>query len=165
MKLPAWFLELAARERLLVICAAALGVFALVWMLALAPLLAGQRQARTELAEQREVLADIERVAARFGSQPMAGQQAADRPAAESLVVLVDRTTRAAGLGGHLKRNEPEGDAGIRLRFEDVPFDGLVDWLAGLQSAQAVGVVAATVDPGQVPGRVTVNLQLGRTAR
>ena len=114
---------------------------------------------------QREVLGDIERVAARLGSQPASGEQAAAGPATESLVVLVDRTTRAAGLGSHLKRNEPEGEAGIRLRFEDVPFDGLVDWLAGLQSTQAVGVVAATVDPGQAPGRVTANLQLSRASR
>ncbi|CAG0944975.1 Type II secretion system protein M [Gammaproteobacteria bacterium] len=158
------FASLAPRERMLVFAAAALGLFALLYALGIRPLLVSQRQAREDLEEQRAVLADIERVAARFGPQPGAGQQAAARPGEDSLVLLVDRSTRAAGLAAYLKRNEPEGNTGIRLRFEDAPFDELVTWLARLQAEHAVGVVAATADPGQEPGRVTANIQLGRPA-
>lgn len=158
------FASLAPRERMLVFAAAALGLFALLYALGIRPLLVSQRQAREDLEEQRAVLADIERVAARFGPQPGAGQQAAARPGEDSLVLLVDRSTRAAGLAAYLKRNEPEGNTGIRLRFEDAPFDELITWLARLQAEHAVGVVAATADPGQEPGRVTANIQLGRPA-
>ena len=158
------FASLAPRERMLVFAAAALGLFALLYALGIRPLLVSQRQAREDLEEQRAVLADIERVAARFGPQPGAGQQAAARPGEDSLVLLVDRSTRAAGLAAYLKRNEPEGTTGIRLRFEDAPFDELITWLARLQAEHAVGVVAATADPGQEPGRVTANIQLARPA-
>jgi len=115
--------------------------------------------------EASALLADIERVAARFGVRPGGESPAGTAAGTESLVVLVDRSTRAAGLGAYLKRNEPEGNTGIRLRFEDVPFDGLISWLADLQATQGVGVVAATADPGQEPGRVTANIQLARAAR
>lgn len=157
------FASLAPRERMLILAAAALGLFALVFVFGIRPLLSSQRRMQEDLSEQRAVLADIERVAARFGPQPGAGKQATARPGEESLVLLVDRSTRAAGLTAYLKRNEPEGNTGIRLRFEDAPFDELVGWLARLQAEQGVGVVAATADPGQEPGRVTANIQLARS--
>ncbi len=156
--------SLAPRERVLVLAAATLAVFALLFTFVLRPLLSSHRGALEALATQRAVLADIERVAARFGSQPTGTAQVAIQPGTESLVVLVDRSTRAAGLGAYLKRNEPEGSSGIRLRFEDAPFDDLIKWLADLQSSQAVSVVAATADAAREPGRVTANIQLARMA-
>jgi general secretion pathway protein M len=160
-----WLQNLAPRERMLMLSAAALAAFALVFTLGLKPLFTSRRTAEADLIEKRAVLADIERVAARFGPQAGRGAQPAARPGDESLVVLVDRSTRAAGLGAYLKRNEPEGNTGIRLRFEDAPFDDLVKWLSELQATQSVSVVAATADPGQEPGRVTANIQLARAAR
>lgn len=159
------FASLAPRERVLILIAAALAAVALLVFLGIRPLVLGQRKALEDLAGQRAVLADIERVAARFGVRPGGESPAGTAAGTGSLVVLVDRSTRAAGLGAYLKRNEPEGNTGIRLRFEDVPFDGLISWLADLQATQGVGVVAATADPGQEPGRVTANIQLARAAR
>ncbi len=156
-----WFTGLAPRERLLVASAASLTLVAVVVIGVLRPLAASRAAAQAGLEEKRAVLADIERVAARFG--PNAGARAAPVQASgESLVVMVDRTTRAGGLGAYLKRNEPDGDSSIRLRFENAPFDEMVRWLAGLQATQGIGVIAASIDPGQDVGRVNANLQLSR---
>jgi type II secretory pathway component PulM len=84
----------------------------------------------------------------------------------ESLVVLVDRTGREAGLGGALRDQSPSGDQGLRLRLEAAPFDVLVVWLASLQQQYGVKVDAATIDATAAPGLVNASLTLthGATA-
>jgi general secretion pathway protein M len=161
MPIRQWFDALAPRERLLVSAAGLLLVVAIVVIGGLRPLVVSSRSATAQLADRQAVLADIEHVAARFGPQAGAGASGA-HPTGESLVVLVDRTTRSRGLGAYLKRNEPDGTDSIRLRFENVSFDELVAWLADLQATQAVNVVSASADPGQDAGRVGANLQLSR---
>ncbi len=157
-----WWDALAPRERLMVSAAGGFALVALVMMGVLRPLAAARLAAETELADKQVVLADIERVAARFG--PRAAGAAATQPSGESLVVLVDRTTRSGGIAAYLKRNEPDGQTGIRLRFENAPFDELVAWLGEIQASQGVGVVSATADPGEAAGRVSANIQLARAA-
>lgn len=161
MSLRQKFDALAPRERLLVSLAGAVLLVAVVILTVVRPLSTSLRTATAQLADKRAVLGDIEHVAARFGRQSGA---AAARPTGESLVVMVDRTTRSRGLSPYLKRNEPDGTDSIRLRFENVPFDELIGWLADLQTKQAVGVVSASADAGQDSGRVSANLELARAA-
>jgi general secretion pathway protein M len=156
-----WFQTLAPRERVLVTIAGALLVAAVVVIGAVRPLASGHKRATEQLSDKRAVLADIERVAARFG--PQSSGAVAAQPGGESLVVLVDRMTRSRGLAPYLKRNEPDGDASIRLRFENAPFDELIGWLVEMQATQGVSVVNATADPAKDTGRVSANLQLSRS--
>jgi len=160
-----WFNSLASREKVLVVLAGALTILALLVIGVIRPLASSHEMATRALTDKRAVLSDIERVAGRFG--PNAGTSAAQAsPSGESLVVLIDRTTRSGGLGAYLRRNEPDGNSTIRLRFEDAPFDELITWLVDLQTTQGISVISATTDPGQEPGRVNASLQLSRaTAR
>jgi general secretion pathway protein M len=159
--LRAWFDGLAPRERIMVGAAVVVLLVAIVVVGGIRPITESRKTAVAGLADREAVLADIVRVAARFGPQA-GGGAATSKPSNESLVVLMDRTTRARGLAPYLKRNEPDGNASIRLRFENVPFDDVASWLAELQATQAITVVSASVDPGDSPGRVTANLQLSR---
>ena len=160
MDLRTRFEQLAPRERLLVTVAGILAMFALVVILGVRPLFANSRRASELVADKQTLLADLERVAARLGPQsPLNGAGPADN---QPLVVLVDRTTRARGLGPFLKRNEPDGPASIRLRFENVPFDTLVEWLVEMQNAHQVATVNASIDAAQDTGRVNCSLQLAR---
>jgi general secretion pathway protein M len=77
----------------------------------------------------------------------------------ESLVVVVDRTAREAGLGTALRDQSPSGNSGLRLRLEAAPFDTLVTWLANLQQQHGVGIEAATIDAAG-PGLVNATLSL-----
>jgi general secretion pathway protein M len=154
-----WFAGLAPRERVLVAAAAALAAFAVVYTGIVAPVYGARARAAESVAQRRQLLADIEGVARRFGPQ---GARPATAASADSLVVVVDRSTREAGLSAFLKRNQPEGAAGIRLRFENVPFDQLLEWLAAARSEDGLRATAATFDPAGEPGRVNSNIVLSR---
>ena len=160
--LQEWFDKLSARERWLVLGAAAFAVFALIYALALQPLYSARTRAALAVEQQRSLLNDIEQVARRYGPQNSSSPAV---PSGESLVVLVDRSTRERGLGAYLKRNQPEGASGVRLRMENVPFDDLTSWLAVLQGTQQLATVSASFDPAGEPGRVNSNLVLELTGR
>jgi general secretion pathway protein M len=162
-QLREWFDKLAPRERLLVLVAGAFAIFALVYGLGLQPLYSARGRAAAEVEAQRSLLTDIEQVARRIGPQ---GAASSPVPAnGESLVVLIDRLTRERGLGTYLKRNQPEGAAGVRLRLENVPFDELTSWLAEVQMRHGLAATSASFDPSGEPGRVNSNLVLERAGR
>jgi len=156
-ELRRWLGGLAPRERNLVYLAASLLLVALVYLLVVLPVTsaASRRAARIEqktadLAWMREVTPQVMAAAA-------AGGGAAS---GESLVVLVDRTGREAGLGNAIRDQSPSGEHGLRLRLEAASFDVLVTWLASLQQQHGVRVDAATIDAAGAPGLVNASLTL-----
>ncbi len=157
-----WFEQLAARERVMVSAAAVLLIFAIIYLAGLRPLLISAERKATAVANQRELLADLTQVAARRG--PQRGAAAGAGGSDQSLVLVVDRTTRDKGLAAYLKRNQPDGTDAIRLRFEDAPFDNLLSWLVEMQSSYGVGAISANIDTSRSPGRVNCNLVLSRAA-
>jgi len=158
-----WLEKLAPRERVLVLAAAAFAAFALIYALGLQPLFAARGRAAAEVEAQRSLLSDIEQVARRFGPQGATSVPAGSP--GESLVVVIDRSTREKGLGTYLKRNQPEGASGVRLRLENAPFDELAGWLADVQARHGLAAVSASFDPSGEPGRVNSNLVLERVGR
>jgi general secretion pathway protein M len=78
----------------------------------------------------------------------------------ESLLVVVDRAAREAGLGNSLTNSEPSGPGRLRVRLEKAQFDILVGWLARLSEQNGIGVESATVDNAGAPGIVNAGLVL-----
>ncbi|MCL4791238.1 MAG: type II secretion system protein M [Gammaproteobacteria bacterium] len=157
-----WFDKLAPRERWMVMAGALLALVALIFAVGIRPVYRARAAAAEQLVEQRRLLADIEQVARRFGPQSAA---AGTPVSSESVVVLIDRSTRERGLSSYLKRNQPEGNDGVRLRMENAPFDELLLWLSDVQSGQGLAAVSASFDPSGEPGRVNANLVLSPTGR
>lgn len=79
-----------------------------------------------------------------------------------SLMSAVDQASKQSALGKGPARIQPEGDREVRVWFEDVSFDGLVGWLAELQTHYGVSVQAMDIEPQAAPGRVNVRLSLVR---
>jgi len=161
LKLKSRFQQLVPREQLLVSVAAALTVITLIVTLGVRPIISNTTRGNERVADKRQLLSELERVAERIGPQTGAGQVA---PGAgnQSLVVIVDRTTRSNGLAPYLKRNQPDGTTSIRLRFENVPFDAVIEWLGIIKSQHGLRTTAANFDTASTPGRVNCNLTLSR---
>ena len=162
-RLRIWLARLSQRERTLVLAAGGLAAIGLLYLALVMPLQAmtGRREARVEqksadLAWMREVAPAVTAAAAAGG--------AADVPTGESLVVLVDRTAREAGLGSALRDQSPNGEAGLRLRLEAAAFDALIEWLGRLQEGHGVAIEAANFDATGSPGLVNASLTLAHPA-
>lgn len=142
--------RLTVRERVLLLGAAAalllLAAVHLVWF----PLQARAAQHRAEIAAYLELGEAARRAAARPVAAPA---PAPSEPAAS-------RVTRSAEVAGlTLTRLEP-GPQGLGVLLAEAPFDGLVDWLARLETEERLAVTAAEIDRRITPGTVTARITL-----
>ncbi len=155
-----WFNSLSQRERWMVAGCAAVVVLALVWVLAVQPVLQHAAGLSERVSSKRAQLASLHELAATI--QPGGATGPARAATNESVVVIIDRTTRERQLAGYLKRNQPEG-SGVRLRLEGAPFDAVVTWLGDLQERYGMQTSSANFDiAGQ--GRVNASLVISRGA-
>ncbi|MDH3840355.1 MAG: type II secretion system protein M [Chromatiales bacterium] len=156
-----WLESLQPRERWMVFGCAAFVALVVLYLAVLRPLYGGVSRAETRIQEKRQLLADIKSAAAQVRS---GGRTVRVIDTSQSLVVVVDQTTRKSGLAGVLKRNQPNGDNGIRVRFDDAPFDQVLSWLGNVQVDYGLSIVSASFDGGAQIGQVTANLVLERPA-
>jgi general secretion pathway protein M len=154
-----WFLGLAARERYFVAAGAVLVTVLLLWGLVLSPLYGATAAAASRVEAKQNLLGFLRGAAAELAA---AGDVPAARPdlAGQSLVVVVDRSAREAGLGAALTRNQPVGDDGIRVRLENASFDALARWLAALDARSGLAIESASFDRTNQDGRVNASLVL-----
>ena len=99
-------------------------------------------------------------------AMPQPAQVAQQSPAVsatQSPVVIVDATLRNRSLG-QPKRSQPTPN-GIRVEFENVPFDDLVLWLGDLSSQYAMEVQSGSLSTAaqSAPGRINATLTIERT--
>ena len=155
--MKSWFETLQPRERLMVLLGGALAALILVWSFAWTPLRDANIEFDATLAEKHSLLANARRLPQGSGTAPTATAESE-----ESLVLVVDQTHRAHGLGGTLSRNQPDGEDGIRVTFQRVPFSQLVSWLGALRQGHGIIVISANFDGTQQPGLVNASLVLRR---
>jgi general secretion pathway protein M len=158
-----WFRGLKPRERVVIVAGAVLVLATAIYLFVLAPFyasVAAREQAvarkKADLAWMRSVAAEVRALSA---NQPMLAA-----PTNESLVVLIDRTAREAGLSSALTGQTPNGETGIRVRLESASFDRTMMWLANLELSHSVSIESVTFDRAASPGLVNVSLVLNRAA-
>lgn len=157
-----WFESLEPRERLFVGMGAIVVIVAVFWGLVWLPLDKGHRALQESVSNWERSLAELRPLVAM--PQPSGGVQ--QRPAVgstESPVVIVDTTLRNRSLG-QPKRSQPTPN-GIRVEFENVPFDDLVLWLGDLSSQYAMEVQSGSLSTAAQsgPGRINATLTIERT--
>jgi len=161
MTMKQWFNQLESREQILVTVAGILGIFTLIITLGVRPIINSTTTGYERIEEKRQLLSELERVAERIGPQNTRGQ-ASSGTGNQSLVVVVDRTTRDHGLAPYLKRNQPDGTSSIRLRLENAPFDAVIEWLGVVRDQHGLRITSANIDKASETGRINCNLTLSR---
>lgn len=156
-RLLEWLQARSGRERRVLAGGAALALVLLVLVIVL-PLGRAVTGATARIEAKHADLAWMRGVAAELAAAgPASPAHAAGQ---ESLVVLVDRTAREAGLGESLTSSQPSGAGGLRVRLERASFDSMLAWFARLADQHGVRVEAADVEAAGEPGRVTANVVL-----
>jgi type II secretory pathway component PulM len=153
--IEAWYGALAPQEQAFVRWGALAGGLLLVAGVVL-QLHGVVGRAEQRLAAKRADVAYIQSVLPELRLVP--AQQAAN----QSLVLVIDRTTRDAGLAGTLRATEPSGPSSVRVRFEGASFETLVTWLLRVLREDGLAVQAATFEKTTAPGRVNASLTFVR---
>ncbi len=158
--MKSWFEALAPREQVLVALAGVLTVIVVIYLGVWLPLERANARLETRVESQRELVTELRQLRGRVAA-PAAGG-AATGGGGQSLVVVVDSTVRQRGLGTALKRSQPLDGDSIRVNFENVAFDALVQWLGQLASGHGIEIGAASFSSRTEPGRVDATLTLER---
>ena len=160
-----WFAALAPRERIMVMVCGVVIVLALVWQLLINPLFVGVTALDKRVADKTARLATMQEQASQIWvdteATGAAGSPSRSDSAGQSIVVIIDRTTRSRQLAQYLKRNQPDGNNGVRLRLEGAPFDTLMSWLGELNNSYGMKVSSANFDESG-PGRVNCSIVIVR---
>ena len=150
----------SAREQALLAALAVMAVMALaaIWYFAaVGPLLDRAESYKQRRAAETELLERLDRVGSRIAALP------APRPRSDaSLLLLVNRSVRDAGLSGFLEEGAADGETRVRLRLRDAPFPQVSAWLAGLAVQEGIRTVSADIERGSAPGVTQVSLVLER---
>ena len=78
----------------------------------------------------------------------------------ESLLVIIDRSAREAGLGSALAGSEPGAPGSLSVRLQKASFDTLLAWLTRLAQQNGVYVDSATIEKAGGPGLVNAAIVL-----
>ncbi|BCO31810.1 hypothetical protein TspCOW1_19130 [Thiohalobacter sp. COW1] len=163
--MKAWFLSLAPRERAIVAAGAAVLLLLVLWLWLWEPLAQRVEELEQGVAVQEEDLAWMQQAAAEITQlRRSGGAGGAGGLQGRSLLTVVDQATRTAGLNTGLKRIEPEGQARVRVQFEQIAFDDFMRWLDGLQRQYGVFTQTITIEREEAPGRVNIRLTLDAPA-
>ena len=157
-----WFDMLEVRERLFVLVGALFVACAFVYYGIWSPLDRGQATLAANVSTLQRSLAELKPLRAALGNS--GGSQTVITNGNQSLVVIVDMTLRERGLYTALQRSQPTRDNGIRVEFENAPFDDLILWLGDLGNRYGLQVISGSFSaPMQdSQGRVNASLTLER---
>jgi general secretion pathway protein M len=148
------FAALSARERRMVLVGSGLAVVLLIFGV-LVPLDRSVAHAQARLAKKHADLTWMQSVA-----PELAASTPPPAASGESLLVIVDRSAREAGLASSLAGSEPGAAGTLSVRLEKAPFDTLVAWLTHLTQQNGVSVDSATIEKTGAPGLVNAAIVL-----
>ncbi len=160
LQLRTRFMALQPRERIVVIGGAILVGMTAIYVLGLAPLYKAVNERKASVTQKQEDLAWMQGVAARLSTFSASLPSAAAN--GESMVVVIANSATSSNVSAALTGQTPDGQDGVRVTFEGVPFDALVVWLGALQKDYGVRVKAAEINRTNQPGQVNANLTLSR---
>ncbi len=154
-----WFFGLEPRERLLVGGGAVVLAWLVLYLMIWAPIAGQYRGLKDSVASQQQTLAWMQRAAAQIQALQGSTAGGAKGLGGRSLLALADQSARSGGLGGAIKRIEPDGTKGVKVWLEGAAFDPMILWLGKLAKTYQIEPVLITLEPvgdGRVNARLTL---------
>jgi len=154
-----WWLAQSPRDRRILAIGGVFVVIAIFYGLLWDPIHQRHGKYQRQILEQRQLLQWMQARGAEAKQLMSHSPTQSSKPKHQgSLLSLVDRLAKQAGLGDGLKRVEPVGKTGVRLWLEDVDFNHLSQWLDTLSGQHGAEVDTAAIDRAESPGRVNARL-------
>lgn len=157
-----WFESLAPRERVMVSLAAVVVVLAVFYSAVWGPLNKGVSRLSQQVQQQQQLAAWLNETAPRIRALRSAAHQRSPEDLNQALLTVIDKTSKAAGLGDRVKRIQPQGNESVQVWVEHVSFNDMLDWLYRLQNRYGVDIQSLSVEPGGQTGQVHGHMRLKR---
>ena len=152
-----WWENLEPRERLFLLMGGiACGVL-LIYFFILAPFFSNLSALRQQVNADQELLRWMQpavQVITELQANGVQPQTTSD----EALLVTVNQSIQETELQLFLTQISQTNDKQVAVRFNRIPFDHLVKWLAKLWQKSAIEVTEISVIPQKTPGLVEANL-------
>lgn len=159
-QLRARWAALADRERQALAAGGAVLGVVLFYLLVWEPVVQARAERAQALAGSRSLAARLELIGAEVQKNRGATPSITTRN--QSLLSVVDQSSKSSQLGKAPSRLQPDGDTGVKLWIEDVSFDAVVRWLHDLERRHGVQVQDADIERRSGAGLVNVRLTLVR---
>jgi general secretion pathway protein M len=159
-----WFKQLPLRERRTLIIGAIALSSILFYFLLWEPLITARTQLENIVASQKSTLQWMNDAAAevqQLQHRPQTTSSPSKKPT-QSLLSLIDRSTRIGAFRRANKRIEAKGKQEVRVNFEDVSFTDLMRWLGQLYNQHQIQVSTINIEQKHIPDKVKVRLTLKR---
>ena len=155
-----WFLSLTQRERIMVQATASVLVVFIIYLFIIEPISNNYTKNKRNVASAKQTL-EWMKVAA-HEVKLLGGERLSPEFGQGTQLNLstVDHSVRSAGLASVMKRVQPEGKSGVRVWFENAPFDELISWLATIESQHGLFVNEINVEQTESTGLVNVRVFL-----
>lgn len=154
-----WFLSLTAREQTMVQYAGIAVTIFIVYLLIINPIASNYSKNKKNVATATETLSWMKSAALEV--KQLGGGVSSNRPKGKQFTLsMVDSSAKKAGLGSVMKRVQPEGDLGVRVWFENAPFDELIKWLSTIESKNGLSVNEINIEETESTGLVNVRVFL-----
>ncbi len=152
---------LQPRERVMLLVGGVAVLFALIYFLLWQPVMNARLEMQQEVQQQRALLQWMRDAASEAKLlRGVSGQNGKTKGlGGQSLLSLVDESAKQQGLGGAMKRVEPDGKQ-VRIWFEAASFDKLIGWLEKISRQNGIRVVNATVERADGAGLVDARMRL-----
>ena len=157
-----WYENLEVREQVFVVIGAVFVAFAVLYYGLWQPLDKRHTQVAASVENLQLSLAELGplRDLVASGNQ---GRPAGAQLTGQSPIIIVSQTLQSRGLEQYNRRSAPVPN-GVRVDFENVAFDELVQWLGELGTNYGLIVQQGTMRlaPQAGPGRISASLTLER---
>lgn len=150
-----WWSVAPARDQLaLIFCALAVALY-ILFVVVLRPVQNLRSSEEIKNAALRNSLENVRTLAAKVVAK---NQVSATTSEKSSLEKIVQQTVAVNGL--QVASMNASGATGVRLRFDDVNFEKILQWLYEMEVNHQLQIKDLSVAAGSRPGTVTVNLRL-----
>ena len=152
------FRALGKKEQMAVIAGFFAVIAVLVYFIFLAPALNAKEEARVQMAGKERILAWMLSNENAMKTASGSDDESMGSLGGKSLLSVVNGSVSHYGIS--LKRYDPDGDTKLKVWFEKISFDKLIEWLNELKLDYGVVVESISVDSESTDGTVTVKLVL-----
>jgi len=156
--MKSYWQHLKFRERLLVLIGGGIFSVLMLYLIVLEPLTIKVDQLTVKVEKQKKQVQQLKKMAKEVASLQKSSGTTSSKRRGQSLLVLVDLTSKQNKLGKSISRVEPDGSARVRVWLELAAFDDLTKWLSGLELKYNILVESAVIDKTTSVGRVNARM-------